>query len=99
RITIEVALLWYCHALPHGLGAGRPLRGNFGTGKAGDLLGAMWHFLGQGAFIRLVAASGRLVNLNVLEVNGVLLGLSHLGNALAGSRMRRIIGATGVSAA
>ncbi|CAM9915715.1 unnamed protein product [Scytosiphon promiscuus] len=93
RITIEVALLWYCHALPHGLGAGRPLRGNFGTGKAGDLLGAMWHFLGQGAFIRLVAASGRLVNLNVLEANGVLLGLSHLGNVVAGSRMRRITGA------
>lgn len=28
-----MAILWYCHALPHGLGAGRPLRGNFGSGK------------------------------------------------------------------
>ncbi|CBN75834.1 expressed unknown protein [Ectocarpus siliculosus] len=99
RITIEVAIMWYCHALPHGLGAGRPLRGNFGTGKAGDLLGAMWHFLGQGTFIRLVAASGRVVSLNVLEANGILLGLSHLGNGLAGSRMRRVVGATAAAAA
>ncbi|CAN0261845.1 unnamed protein product, partial [Ectocarpus sp. 13 AM-2016] len=99
RITIEVSVMWYCHALPHGLGAGRPLRGNFGTGKAGDLLGAMWHFLGQGAFIRLVAASGRVVSLNVLEANGILLGLSHLGNGFAGSRMRRVARATGAAAA
>lgn len=67
--------------------------------QAGDLLGATWHFLGQGAFIRLVAASGRLVHLNVLEANGLLLGLSHLGNAVAGSRMRRVVGATGAAAA
>ncbi|CAM9469731.1 unnamed protein product, partial [Ectocarpus sp. 4 AP-2014] len=99
RITVEVAVMWYCHALPHGLGAGRPLRGNFGSGKAGDLLGAMWHFLGQGAFIRLVAASGRVVSLNVLEANGILLGLSNLGNGFAGSRMRRVVGATGAAAA
>eukprot|EP00903_Cladosiphon_okamuranus_P007092 g6891.t2 len=93
RLTLEVAVLWHCHALPHGLGAGRPLRGNFGTGNAGDLLGACWHFVGQGAFIRLVAASGRLVRLNVLEANALLLGLSHLGNMVAGSRMRRVVGA------
>lgn len=66
-----------------------------GSTQAGDLLGAMWHFLGQGAFIRLVAASGRVVNLNVLEANGVLLGLSHLGNGVAGSRLRRITGVAG----
>ena len=56
------------------------------------MLGACWHFLGQGAFIRLVAASGRLVRLNVLEANALLLGLSHLGNRVAGSRMRRVVG-------
>lgn len=92
RITAEVAFLWYCHALPHGLGAGRPLRGNFGSGKAGDLLGATWHFLGQGVFIRLVAASSRLVGFNVLEANGILLGMSCLGNAVAGSRLRCLTG-------
>ncbi|CAM9602773.1 unnamed protein product, partial [Laminaria digitata] len=90
RITVEVAVLWYCHALPHGLGAGRSLRGNFGSGKAGDLVGAMWHFFGQGAFIRLVAASGRVVGINILEANGLLLGLSCLGNGVAGSRMRLV---------
>lgn len=36
RVSIEVALLWYCHALPHGLGVGRSLRGNFGSGKVGS---------------------------------------------------------------
>lgn len=55
--------------------------------------------MGQGAFIRLVAASGRVVSLNVLEANGILLGLSHLGNGFAGSRMRRVVGATGAAAA
>lgn len=38
RITAEVCVLWYCHALPHGLGAGRPLRGNFGSGKASQIV-------------------------------------------------------------
>ena len=33
RITAEAVVLWYCHALPHGIGSGRPLRGNFGLGK------------------------------------------------------------------
>lgn len=60
--------------------------------QVGDLLGAMWHFLGQGVFVRLVASSSRLVGVNVLEANGILLGISCLGNALAGSRMRCIPG-------
>lgn len=60
--------------------------------QAGDLLGATWHFLGQGVFIRLVAASSRLVGFNVLEANGILLGMSCLGNAVAGSRLRCLTG-------
>lgn len=50
----------------------------------------MWHLLGQGVFIRLVAAPCRLVGVNVLEANGILLVLSCLGNEVAGSRMRRV---------
>lgn len=38
-------MLWYCHALPHGLGAGRPLRGNFGSGKVGRPLAWLHNLL------------------------------------------------------
>lgn len=60
--------------------------------EVGDLLGAVWHFLGQGVFLRLVASSSRLVGVNVLEANCILLAISCLGNGLAGSRMRCIPG-------
>lgn len=55
----------------------------------------MWHFLGQGVFIRVVGASSRLVGVNVLEANGILLGMSCLGNAVAGSRMRCLTASSG----
>ncbi|CAM9406393.1 unnamed protein product, partial [Discosporangium mesarthrocarpum] len=92
RISMEVLVLWMLHALPHGLGVGRQLHGNFGSGRVGDLVGAGLHLLSQGLFIRLMGCLGRWCGgLNVLEVNALLLAISFLGNSVAGSRIRCLV--------